>query len=487
MTAGLVLAGRYRLISKLGQGAMGSVWRAQDLKLGAEVAVKLIDPTLADSPEALKRFRREAQAAALIRSTYVVQILDHGIDNGTPFIAMELLTGATLASRLEVVGKLNAEHTGRILGHVGRALALAHEHGIVHRDLKPENIFLVRDDDGDIGKVLDFGIARSSSGFGDSGALQTQAGTILGTPYYMSPEQTKGQTVDHLTDIWSYGVIVFECLIGKRAFESETLGALFNAICMAPMPVPSQCGPVPPGFDEWFAQTVARDKTARFQTIKEATDKLKAICGQTSNRPIAVVSPAARGDTVLSSGAPARIDAGNAAPPAIATELIAIGGAHSPQTAVVAELETSVAPSSRSIPGLSKAKRRFAGLMALTVLAIVLIGAAITWRTTNRDDTHANAPSFDPSTVAAAPGPSASNSAIGAPAPSANATVNAKRESEQVSIEKADAGRHSDDSESAVSTPQPMPSTRRRTSPGAPATGSKASTAAPQSTNVAGI
>ncbi len=277
MSVGLVLAGRCRLTSKLGQGGMGSVWRAEDMNLGAEVAVKLIDAAFADSPEALKRFRREAQAAARIRSTLRGQILDHGIDNGTPFIAMELLKGESLAQRLESVGKLSAEQTGRILGHVGRALALAHDNGIVHRDMKPENIFLVREGEDDVGKVLDFGIARQSGGLADSGGLKTQTGAILGTPYYMSPEQATGQTVDYLTDIWSFGVIASECLTGRRAFDSESLGGLFHAICMAPLPVPSQLGLVPAGFDDWFAHAVARDKPARFQTIKEAADGLRAL------------------------------------------------------------------------------------------------------------------------------------------------------------------------------------------------------------------
>ena len=313
------------------------MWRAEDMTLGAEVAVKLIDAAFADSTEALKRFRREAQAAARIRSTYVVQILDHGIDNGTPFIAMELLKGESLAQRLESVGKLSAEQTGRILGHVGRALAHAHENGIVHRDMKPENIFLVREGEDDVGKVLDFGIARQSGGLADSGGLKTQTGAILGTPYYMSPEQATGQAVDYLTDIWSFGVIASECLTGGRAFDSESLGGLFHAICMAPLPVPSQLGPVPTGFDDWFAHAVARDKLARFRTIKEAADGLRALCGRTTGRPSAVSYPAERGDTALSSGMAAPITSEQPA-----------------RSAVVAGLQTTAVPSSRSIPGLPK-------------------------------------------------------------------------------------------------------------------------------------
>ena len=339
MSAGLILAGRYRLISKLGQGGMGSVWRAEDMTLGAEVAVKLIDEAFAGSTEALKRFRREAQAAAKIRSTYVVQILDHGVDNGTPFIAMELLKGESLAQRLESVGKLSAEQTGRILGHAGRALMLAHENGIVHRDMKPENIFLVREDEDDVGKVLDFGIARQSGGLAGSGGLKTQTGAILGTPYYMSPEQATGQAVDSLTDIWSFGVIASECLTGRRAFDSDSLGGLFHAICMAPLPVPSQFGQVPPGFDDWFAHAVARDKPARFQTVKEAADGLRALCGRTSGRPSAVSYPAERGDAALSSGTPAPNT-----------------GMQPGRPEPAAGFQTTAVPSSRSIPGLPKAR-----------------------------------------------------------------------------------------------------------------------------------
>jgi serine/threonine-protein kinase len=229
---------------------MGSVWRAQDLNLGAEVAIKLMDPRLVESSEAISRFRREAQAAAAIRSTYVVQILDHGVDQGAPYIAMELLTGESLAQRIQHQGALSPAHTSRLLGHVGRALSLAHEYGIVHRDMKPENVFLVHEGDEFIGKVLDFGIARRSGGLAESGGLKTSTGALLGTPYYMSPEQATGQSVDHRTDIWSYGAIAFECLLGRHAFDADSLGELFHSICMAPMPVPSQQGSVPPGFDE---------------------------------------------------------------------------------------------------------------------------------------------------------------------------------------------------------------------------------------------
>ncbi|MFZ5890102.1 MAG: serine/threonine-protein kinase [Myxococcota bacterium] len=285
MREGRTLVGRYRLASKLGSGAMGSVWRAWDLKLNADVAVKLIDPRYAASPEALARFRREAQAAAAIRSTYVVQILDHGIDEDTPFIAMELLHGESLAQRLAHVGRLSPESTGRLLSQVARALSLAHEHGIVHRDLKPDNIFLVHEGDEDIGKVLDFGVARSHT-LNDSVGLATETGAVLGTPYYMSPEQAAGKPLDWLTDIWSFAIIACECVTGRRPYVADSLPALFHAICMGPEVTPSMLGPVPAGFDAWFARGAARDKDRRFQSIRQAAEELRGVClGASDSRP----------------------------------------------------------------------------------------------------------------------------------------------------------------------------------------------------------
>lgn len=293
MSEGTVLAGRYRLIERLGAGAMGSVWRAEDLNLRAPVAIKLIDPGIAGSTEAIARFRREAQAAAAIRSTYVVQILDHGVDANVPYIAMELLTGESLAGRLTRLGTLAPQKTVAVLSQVARALQLAHSQGIVHRDLKPDNVFLVSEGSDDIAKVLDFGIARRSGDLGATGGVQTQTGAVLGTPYYMSPEQTIGQVVDHRSDIWSFGVIAFECLTGKRPFESETFGGLFNAICVAPLPTPSQVGRVPAGFDAWFAKAVARDREQRWQSIDEAIAQLRVVCGIVGDNGSANAHPGA--------------------------------------------------------------------------------------------------------------------------------------------------------------------------------------------------
>ena len=275
-----VLAGRYRLERRLEAGGMGTIWRAEHLVLQAPVAVKLIDRDAVPDEDTVARFLREAKAAATLRSPHVVQILDYGMDEGSPFIVMELLEGENLAQRLRRVGPLSPAETVRIATQVGRAIMRAHEAGIVHRDLKPENVFLVHNADEDIAKVLDFGVAKVDQGALAVEGARTRTGSILGTPYYMSPEQAQGnKTVDTRSDLWALGVIVFECLTGKRPFYSDGLGDLVLQICVRDIVVPSQVAEVPPGFDAWFARAIARDPDLRFQSAREMTDALREALG----------------------------------------------------------------------------------------------------------------------------------------------------------------------------------------------------------------
>ena len=275
-----VLAGKYKLVHQLGKGGMGSVWLAHHLTLQSPVAIKLIEPQIATNPEALARFMREARSAAALRSPHVVQILDHGVDGATPYIAMELLEGESLAARLRKVGRLSPEDTARILTHTARAVSRAHEVGIVHRDLKPDNIFLVENEEEEMAKVLDFGIAKSTAvGFGVSAIAETRTGALMGTLHYMSPEQAEGvKSVDFRSDIWAMGVIAFECLLGRRPFEGETVGTLVLELCSRPLPVPSQYGAVPAGFDAWFGRICAREPAARFASARDAAADLRRIC-----------------------------------------------------------------------------------------------------------------------------------------------------------------------------------------------------------------
>jgi serine/threonine-protein kinase len=280
-----VLAHKYRLIGQLGAGGMGSVWLARHVDLDSLVAVKLMGKEVAATPAGTERFLREARTAASLRSPHVVQILDYGLHEGVPFIAMELLEGESLAARLARDGRftnwLLAEH---ILRQVARAVGRAHDAGIVHRDLKPGNIFLVRNDEEEIVKLLDFGIAKSASPLDAPPSSSTRTGEFLGSPVYASPEQLQASKhLDQRADIWSLGVIAYECFIGTPPFAEDTLVNLVLAVCLQPLPIPSQRGAVPPGFDAWFARACERDVTQRFQTVREASIELRrlvaAACG----------------------------------------------------------------------------------------------------------------------------------------------------------------------------------------------------------------
>lgn len=275
---GTIVADRFRLERELGQGGMGVVWLARHLGLDVPCAIKFIIAQAAQSPELRDRFEREARAAAHIKSSNVVQILDYGVWQDTPYIAMEYLDGEDLGSRLARRGRLEARETATMIGQVARALGKAHAMGIIHRDIKPSNIFLVRDEEGEIVKVVDFGIAKSHSLAISQG--HTRTGALIGTPSYMSPEQVQGnKTVDFHADLWALGVVAFQCLTGKLPFASDGFGDLVMNIIANPLPVPSSIAPVPPGFDAWWARAAERDPAKRFQSAKELAETLYIALG----------------------------------------------------------------------------------------------------------------------------------------------------------------------------------------------------------------
>ena len=282
----MVVADRFRLVKMIGRGGMGSVWQAMHLGLDTPCAVKFIEGQLANVAEAHHRFEREAKAAAQLRSPNVVQIFDHGVWEGRPYIAMELLEGEDLGKRLtRRGGKLSAPEVNFVVQEVCRALTRAHQAGVVHRDLKPDNIFIVKDDERDIVKILDFGVAKSAAAL-DGG--NTKTGAMLGTPYYMSPEQAQGiKSVDARSDLWSLAVIVFQCLTGRLPFESEALGDLLVKIIVQKVPTPSEYNPhLPVGFDGWWAKASERPVENRYLTAKAFAESLSIALGQSANTDV---------------------------------------------------------------------------------------------------------------------------------------------------------------------------------------------------------
>lgn len=287
---GAVVAGRYRLVNVIGSGGMGSVWLAHDLSLDARCAVKLIDDDKAGSEEVRTRFAREAKAAAQLRGAHVVDVFDRGEWNGTLFIAMEYLDGEDLHTRLDRVGRLDPATTYRVVAHVARALVSAHAIGIVHRDLKPENVFLVPSYDGEVAKVLDFGIAQHEAYSIENRATRT--GSFLGTPFYVSPEQARGKPTDFRSDLWSLAVIAFQCLTGRPPFESEALGELMGLILYEPLPKPTEINPeLPAALDTWWARAASRDREQRFQSARELADELGRALGVTAAFSIPTTNP----------------------------------------------------------------------------------------------------------------------------------------------------------------------------------------------------
>jgi len=286
-TEGLKVADKFRLIRELGRGGMGAVWLAEHTGLDVHCAIKLIDPRGKESAELRVRFEREAKAAAQLKSRHVVQILDHGVWQDIPYIAMEYLQGEDLAQRITRMVRLPLSETLRIVAQVSRALTRAHAAGIVHRDLKPENVFLAREDDTEVAKVLDFGIAKKASmHLNDSG---TKTGSLVGTPFYMSPEQARGsRNIDHRSDLFSLAVITFECLTGELPFDGEGLGEVLGKIMYEPLPLPSNFVPMlKNGFDTWWQRAAAREPEQRFQSAKEFADGLALALGVTQTFDIA--------------------------------------------------------------------------------------------------------------------------------------------------------------------------------------------------------
>jgi serine/threonine protein kinase len=277
---GKTIAGRYLVERLIGEGGMGSVWAGRHITLDQLVAIKFVHPRLAGSAEALRRFDTEAKAAARIKSRHAVAVYDHGVtESGEPYIVMEYLEGESLEAAIVRRGKLPLHEVAEIVQQASRALYAAHQAGIIHRDLKPDNIFLARDSEAAVlgysVKLLDFGIAKVAHEEAASGVSTTQAGMVLGTPLYMSPEALTGAPISQASDIWSLGACVFSALCGRVPFEAESIGEVVLKVCSAPLPIPSHIqASLPKSFDAWFERACARNGKQRFASVVELADAL---------------------------------------------------------------------------------------------------------------------------------------------------------------------------------------------------------------------
>ncbi len=260
----------FRVVATLGRGAMGRVYAAEHVLLRRRVAIKVLEPQFAGDPETVARFVEEARAVNSIRHPNIVDITDFGELEGRPYYVMELLDGETLSSRIHRLGRLDPADAVAVGAQVASALAAAHDHGVVHRDLKPDNIFLCNHPDyPDRVKVLDFGVAKLLRRDAVDAPAQTAAGRVLGTPFYMSPEQSLGTAIDHRTDVYALGVVLFECLTGVVPFDRPTsMQVLMAHINDAPPRMGALGHAVPEMLEDAVHRALAKQPGARFEDMR---------------------------------------------------------------------------------------------------------------------------------------------------------------------------------------------------------------------------
>ncbi|MBZ0119069.1 MAG: serine/threonine protein kinase, partial [Sandaracinaceae bacterium] len=285
MEPGSVVAGKYRIESLLGEGGMGSVFLATNQVLHKRVALKLMSRRFVEVPEAGERFLREGIAAARVSHASIVQVFDAGVHEGLPWMAMELLEGETLSQRL-ARGPLSLDETLVLARGVLSALFEVHSVGIVHRDLKPENIFLARAAGGGwVPKILDFGVAKDTSD--NQLSKLTATGAVVGTAFYLSPEQAKCMPdIDARTDLYAMGVVLFEALSGQYPYEAQTVTQLVaKMFTESPRRLLDVAPHVPPPISDVVATCLASDRDKRFQSARALLSALEAAISSASADP----------------------------------------------------------------------------------------------------------------------------------------------------------------------------------------------------------
>ena len=296
LAPGTVL-GSYKIITPLGAGGMGEVYRAKDVRLGREVALKIIPASRMRDAEVLERFEREARSAGQLNNPYILAVYDVGAHEGCPYVVSELLQGETLRDKMKA-GPLSPRKAVQYALQIAKGLAAAHDQGIIHRDLKPENIFITRDGGA---KILDFGLVKlAPSGDGrqtnlSTMSVHTQPGKLMGTVGYMSPEQVRGGDVDYRSDIFSFGIVLYEMLWGARAFRRESDVETLNAILHdTPPGLLEVGGRVPLGLERVVARCLEKEPNERFQSTRDLVFSLEALSEVSGSGSTAIAKPAPR-------------------------------------------------------------------------------------------------------------------------------------------------------------------------------------------------
>ena len=291
--AGQTVGGKYTILRTLGEGGMGAVYEVEHTLIGKRMALKCLHPEYARDRDLVERFRREARAASVIGNEHIVDVTDMGdLPDGSPFLVMEMLKGRALSDLIKREGPLTVGRTCAIVRQICVALQAAHDKGIVHRDMKPANVFLeARSGREDFVKVLDFGISKMQD-HGPTDRGLTRTGVAMGTPSYMSPEQAQGaKDVDHRTDIWALGVMLYEMLALRRPFEADSYPMMLMAIvAREPEPVSTYRKDIPPALDAVILRTLSKPVGLRVATMAQLAEELGPFVG--IDAPPQLVTPA---------------------------------------------------------------------------------------------------------------------------------------------------------------------------------------------------
>ena len=374
---GTVVGERYKLVRKIGEGGLASVWEAEHLTLASKIAVKFLHRTGPMQSEASQRFLREARVAASVRHRNVVEIIDFGFADGEiPYMVMEFLHGRTLGELLLERHKLPFEEAAKVCAGTLRGLAAVHAAGLVHRDIKPDNIFLVDDpEEGFYAKLVDFGLSRRA-GRSD----MTAEGTLMGTPQYMSPEQAAGKTdLDARTDIYSVGVVLYEMIAGEVPFDSDSLADILkDVVWTPPRPLRELTPDVPEKLAFVVETAMAKDREHRFVDARAMRASLLDSGVYTSNEPSSGLLTK-MGVDELEASQPIRLRASTTGPnPAIARKKPSMDeqvGVFAVGTADTQELEAKPTPITTESPVQRKPRSGGGGGVWASIVLIAIIAA----------------------------------------------------------------------------------------------------------------